>query len=67
MNPEGIVISEISQTEKSKYSMISLLYGLYTIKLTNQTKQKQTHRYRKQMGGCQRKRGLGLREIGEGN
>ena len=31
------------------------------------TKQKQSHRYREQTGGCQRGGGGGLREIGEGN
>ena len=25
---EGIMLSEISQTEKDKYSMISLIYGI---------------------------------------
>ena len=27
MDPEGIVLSEMSQTEKEKYHMISLIYG----------------------------------------
>ena len=37
--------SEISQTEKDKYHMISFICG---------TKKKQTHRYRERIGGCQR-------------
>ena len=28
MDSEGIMLSEISQTEKDKYCMISLIYGL---------------------------------------
>ena len=28
MDLEGIVLSEISQTEKDKYCMISLIYGI---------------------------------------
>ena len=28
MNLEGIVLSEISQTEKDKYCMFSLVYGI---------------------------------------
>ena len=28
MNPEGIMLSEINQTEKDKYCMISLICGL---------------------------------------
>ena len=30
MDPEMIILSEISQTEKNKYYMISLLCGIYT-------------------------------------
>ena len=29
MDLEGIMLSEISQTEKDKYCMISLIYGKY--------------------------------------
>ena len=28
MDTEGIMLSEISQTEKDKYCMISLIYGI---------------------------------------
>ena len=41
---EGILVSQISQKEKGKCCMISLI---------------QTHRYREQMGGCQRGSGGG--------
>ena len=44
MNLEGIMLSEISQTE-DKYCMISLICGIQ--------KENQTHRYREQTGGCQ--------------
>ena len=39
--------------EKDKYHMISLTCGIQ--KQTNeQTKRKQTHKYKEQTGGCQR-------------
>ena len=49
---EGIILSEISQTKKDKYCW----YHLYVeskkySKLVNKTKQKPTHRYRKQTSG----------------
>ena len=56
MDREGI-ISEISQTKKDKYHIIS-----HTWNLNNQTR---AHRYREQTGGGQRL-GVGLGEIGEG-
>ena len=40
---EGTVLSEISQTEKDKCCMISLICG----------SRKQTHRISEQTGGCQ--------------
>lgn len=47
---EVIMLSEISWTKEDKYYMISLMCGILK-------KQKPTHRYREQIGGCQR---LGL-------
>ena len=52
MDLEGIMLSEISQTEKDKCHMISRLYvesflcveSLFVSKINEQTKQKQTHR-----------------------
>ena len=35
MNLEGIMLSEINQTEKDKYCMISLTQGVQKIKQTN--------------------------------
>ena len=40
------MLSEISPTEKDKYNMISLTFGI--LKINKQTNQKQTHRYREQ-------------------
>ena len=48
---EGILLSEISQTEKNRYCMISLLCGIEKYKLVNITKKKQTHKYREQTSG----------------
>ena len=55
MDLEGTVLSEVSQKEKDKYCMISLLCVIKKKKqpktqnkLTNQAKQKQTGSYREQ-------------------
>ena len=46
MDLEGIMLSEVSQTEKDKYCMISYMWKLKI--------NKQAHRYTKQIGGyCQ--------------
>ena len=49
------MLSEISQTEKDKYCMISLFHGILKKynKLVNKTKKNQTHRYREQMSDYQ--------------
>ena len=52
MDLEGMMLSEISQTEKDKYYMLSLIGG-------NLKKQK-PHKYKEQTGGCQRQ-GVGNR------
>ena len=59
MNVEGSMLIKISQIEKNKYQMISLMWNLKH-KTTHQA-----HRCREQIGGCQR---WGVREgrIGEG-
>ena len=54
MDRKGIMLNEISQTEKDRCSMISLVF---------EKKQKQTYRNREQIGGCQRE---GVGEMGEG-
>ena len=49
-----IILSEVSQTEKDKYHMISLICTiLKLIQMNLFTKQKQTHRHREQTCGCQ--------------
>ena len=53
-------LSEISQTEKGKYYMISLIYRIWKIiKMNVYTKQKQIHRHEKQTCGYQRGEGRG--------
>ena len=55
LDPETIIQREVSQTEKDKYHMISLICGIYK----NDThmnlfrEQKQTHKHRKQIYGYQ--------------
>ena len=61
MDLEVVMQSEISQMEKDKYCMISLICGIFFKKINEQIEQKQTHRYREQIGGYQRGRGGGGR------
>ena len=53
---EDIMLSKISHLEKDKYSVISLMW-----KIKNSNSK---HRYREQLGGYQRRRGLGGRVKG---
>ena len=55
MDLDGIMLSEVSQTEKDKYHMISLIWGIQK----NKT-------YREQIGSCQRGGVLGCGRMGEG-
>ena len=51
---EGIMVSKISQIEKDKYCVISLICGIQNMTQMNLSmKQKQNHRRREQTGGCQ--------------
>ena len=62
MDLENIILSEVSQREKDQYYMISPLRGVKkkkTIQKGLYRKQKQTHRYRKQMYAYQRRKGVG--------
>ena len=62
MDLEIIILSEVSQKEKDKYYMISLICGIYNMVQVNLfTKQKQTHRHRKQTYGYQKANGAGER------
>ena len=48
MDLEIIILSEVSQTEKDKYHMVSFICGILKNDTNDLfTKQKQTHRYRK--------------------
>ena len=58
MDLEIVILSEVSQTEKDKYNMISLICGILKIVQKDLfTKEKQTHRHRKQTYGYQRGKG----------
>ena len=51
---EMIILSEISQKEKDKYHMMSLICGLYNMAQMNlSTKRKQTRRHKEQTCGYQ--------------
>ena len=54
---KGTMLSEVSQPEKDKYHVISLMFGILRTKLVN--KIEKSHRYRKQPDGCQRRGRLG--------
>ena len=60
MDLEGIMLTEISQTEKEKYCMISLIHN----ELVNIPKKQQTHRYREETSGYQQREGRGCDNIG---
>ena len=63
MDPEIIILSEVSQVEKDKYNMISLyVESKKMIQMNFFIKQKQTHRHRKQTYGYQRGKGQWERE-----
>ena len=50
---EMIVLSEVSQKEKDKYHMISLIWGINNmIQMNLSVKQKQTHRHTEPICGC---------------
>ena len=54
MDLEIIILSRVSQKEKDRYHMISLICGIQIMTQMNlSTEQKQSHRYREQTCGCQ--------------
>ena len=55
MNKAGIMLSEISQTEKDKYHRFYLYLESKNTKWMNKT---ETHRYIEQIDGCQIRKGL---------
>ena len=58
MDLENIILSEASQTEKHKYyAIITYTWILKITQMNLYTKQKQTHRHKKQIYGYQRGEG----------
>ena len=55
MDLETVILSEVSQTEKEKYHVTSIVYRIQKeiMQMKLLTKQKETHRLRKQTHGCQ--------------
>ena len=58
MDLEGMMLSEVIQTEKDKLYDFTYMWNLKN-KATEQTEQKQSHRYREQRGSYQRGGELG--------
>ena len=53
MDRDGITLSEISQQQKDKPCMLSFSSGIYKMKETNITKQKQAYTIKEQTSGYQ--------------
>ena len=54
MQLEIIILCEVSQKEKEKESVVPLICGIYnTTQMNMSMKQKQPHRHREQIWGCQ--------------
>ena len=53
MDWKGVILSEISQTEKDKYCMTSHVESTKFNKLVNKAKKQQIHCYRMQTSGYQ--------------
>ena len=51
------------QISKDKYCIISLICEIKKNKQTNETKQKQTHGYREQNGGCRGGHEVGAKQV----
>ena len=65
MDLKGIMLNEISQTEKDKYCMISHMWNLKNKK--KKTQKSKSHRYREQISGCQRQKGGGWEKWAKGS
>ena len=60
MDPENIILTEVSQKEKDKYYMILLICEIQSMTQMNLSmKQQQIHRHRNQTCGCHGGDGLG--------
>ena len=66
MDLEGIMISEISQKEKDKYYMVSLICRIIKVKQDTEynNKKKQSHRYREQTSSYQCRGNVGSESEG---
>ena len=65
MQLKVIILSEVTQKEKGKYHMISLICGTQNMTQMNlSTKQNQTYGHREQTSGCQG--GWGWKKVGLG-
>ena len=55
MDLEAVILSEVSQTEKEKYHVTSIVYRIQKeiMQMKLLTKQKETHRLRNQTCDCQ--------------
>ena len=67
MDLEGIMLTEISQTEKDRYIPYDFTYMEPKKKQSSKAKCKETHRYREQMNCCQSGRGGWMGKISKGN
>ena len=64
MDLEIVILSEVSQTEEDKYYTVSHTCGIQnTTQVNIPTKQKQTHRHRRQTCGCQGEGRVGRGEV----
>ena len=63
MDLEMIKLSEVSQTRQISYD-ITAMWNLKIIEINLLTKQKQTHRHRKQIYGCQKGKTRGRDKLG---
>ena len=62
MDLEGMILSEISQTEEDKYHMISLIHEIQKTK-TNEQTEKQTLKYKNKFVVARGEVGGGMGEI----
>ena len=52
MDLQNVMLSEMSQSEKDKYHMISLICGVESKEQSKLTNKMETDSYREQTGGC---------------
>ena len=62
MDLEGIILSEIIHTEKNKYSIISLICGIYKIQQTSEYNKRKIHRTKVFISGERGRHSVGVGE-----